>query len=347
MRKARYLLKEVPRLLYRYRRKLPESTMWAIADTARALKVSVKAGDDLEGLEALTERLERQVDAHLPTDDWRDYVETLVLALIIALFIRTFLFEAFKIPSGSMVPTLLVGDHIFVSKFIYGVTLPFTETRLFTYRAPRRGEVVVFANPTPGDKQGIDYIKRIMAVAGDRIRMENNIWYVNSEPTKTRILARHWTCMLGPGETCRWRHNRHRGLRRFQDGCPCTFSEESLGDQRWFTQHVSPGVTCTCEGVEHRPGSSANSGVWPGLRAKRALLEGWNHSGLEWQRRLPDGTLQMEVPPGYVFVMGDSRDDSEDSRKWGLVPENHIKGKAFFIWWASQNRWDRVGRQVH
>ena len=172
---------------------------------------------------------------------WREYLEAAVIAIILALFIRTFVVQAFKIPSGSMEPTLLVGDHILVSKFIYGVKIPFTRTTLIPVKEPGRDDVIVFIYPVEPDK---DFIKRVIGLPGDRIEKSGQRIYING----------------------------------------------TLYEDRF-------GVYTAGQGEPSRP---------------RA-----------WQ-----------VPEGHVFVMGDNRDHSYDSRFWGFVPVSSIKGKAFIIYWS-------------
>ncbi|MFQ5588143.1 MAG: signal peptidase I [Nitrospiria bacterium] len=106
----------------------------------------------------------------------REYAETLVIAIILALFIRTFVVQAFKIPSGSMIPTLQIGDHILVSKFIYGIRLPFTDFVVIPLSRPDRGDIIVFRFPRDESK---DFIKRVVGVPGDKIELKNKVLYVN------------------------------------------------------------------------------------------------------------------------------------------------------------------------
>ncbi len=109
----------------------------------------------------------------------RETVEAVVIALILALFIRAFIVQAFKIPSGSMEPTLLIGDHLLVNKFIYGIHIPFTDIRLLPLRKPQRGDIIVFKFPKDRSK---DYIKRVIAVEGDTVEIRNKRVYVNGQP---------------------------------------------------------------------------------------------------------------------------------------------------------------------
>jgi signal peptidase I len=184
----------------------------------------------------------------------REYVEAIVIAVILALFIRTFVVQAFKIPSGSMKPTLLVGDHILVNKFIYGIKIPFTDKTIIHLGQPKRGDVVVFKYPLDTKK---DYIKRVIGLPGDKVKLANKQLRINGE------------VMDDP--------------------------------------HASYSVY----------GNLRNFGP-------------------------------ITVPPHHLFVMGDNRDESSDSRVWGFVPYAYLKGKAFLIYWSWDRehfgvRWRRIG----
>jgi signal peptidase I len=183
---------------------------------------------------------------------FREYAEAAAIAVLLALFIRTFVVQAFKIPSGSMEPTLLVGDHILVNKFIYGVKVPFARTTLIPIREPDREDVVVFIYPEDPSK---DFIKRVIGLPGDTIRIQGSRLSINGEP------------------------------------------------------------------FEDRYGFFAASGSEN--RIERAYSFG-----------------PITVPADQYFVMGDNRDHSYDSRFWGFVPEESIKGKAFIIYWSWPN-WKR------
>src|SRR3989338_773506 len=117
---------------------------------------------------------------------FREYAESLGIAILIALLLRSFVFEAFKIPSGSMLPTLSLGDHIFVNKFAYGLRLPLTKFKLVNFAKPKRGDVIVFIYPADESKEFLkwvfeskDFIKRVVGIPGDRIKIENNEIFVN------------------------------------------------------------------------------------------------------------------------------------------------------------------------
>jgi signal peptidase I len=188
----------------------------------------------------------------------REYAEAIITALILALLIRTFVVQAFKIPSGSMIPTLLIGDHILVNKFIYGTEIPFTDKRILIFRKPERGDIIVFKYPENPKK---DFIKRVVAVEGDVIEGRNKVVYVNGNPSKEPY-ARH------------------------------------------YDRHIRPG------GFDPR-----------------------------------DNFGHIVIPKGKVFVMGDNRDQSYDSRYWGFVDLKDIKGEAFIIYWSwDPDDWVRFGR---
>lgn len=215
----------------------------------------------------------------------REFAEAIVVALVLALVVRTLFLQAYKIPSGSMLPTLLVGDHILVNKFIYGIRIPFTGARLLAIRSPRRGDVVVFVPPDDPTK---DFIKRIIALPGDRVEIRDKRVLVNGRPSDQEAHAIHTDADRSPGDT----------------GPP------------------PPGVR---ECQFPRPGANVYRD-WFG---------------------------PCVVPPGHYFVMGDNRDRSQDSRFWGYVPMEAIKGKAFVIYWSwdwddggpiwQRVRWGRIG----
>ena len=195
----------------------------------------------------------------------REYAEAFVIALVLALFVRSFVVQAFKIPSGSMLPTLQIGDHILVNKFIYGVRLPFSGAPIIPVSTPRRGDVVVFEYPVDPTK---DFIKRVVGLAGDVVQIRGKHVYVNSQ---------------------RW-----------------------ADPHAYFADGPAPG---------HGDGPRDNFGP-------------------------------ITVPPGHLFVMGDNRDRSYDSRFWGFVDVNEVRGKAFLIYWSWDGndrwvRWDRLGDLIH
>ncbi len=205
----------------------------------------------------------------------REYIEAFAIAILLALFIRTFIIQAFKIPSGSMLPTLQIGDHLLVSKFIYGIKVPFKGTTLIPIKSPQHGDVVVFKYP---EDKSIDYIKRVIGVPGDTISIRDKKVFINNEP--------------------------------IEDPHAFFASEEVISKKR---------------------------------------IEG---------RR--DNLSAIKVPEGKVFVMGDNRDNSHDSRFWGFVDQQDILGKAFIIYWSwdikkdlfslqrfTSVRWSRIADIIH
>ncbi|MBU1149522.1 MAG: signal peptidase I [Proteobacteria bacterium] len=196
---------------------------------------------------------------------FREYIEAIILAVVIALFIRTFVIQAYKIPSGSMKPTLLIGDHILVSKFNYGIKLPFLRTTLIPVGAPQRGDIVVFIYPEDRSK---DFIKRLIGVPGDTIEIRNKKIFINGLP------------------------------------------------------------------YSDKHGVYVDNFIIPGAVQPR------------------DNFGPVTVPEGSLFVMGDNRDESYDSRFWGFVSNKDVLGKALIIYWSWNReehwiRWSRIGGILH
>ncbi|MEO5362637.1 MAG: signal peptidase I [Magnetococcus sp. DMHC-8] len=224
-------------------------------------------------------------------DAWVEYYEAIAVAVGIALVIRTFIIEPFKIPSGSMIPTLLVGDYLFVSKLAYGHRLPFARARVGMGAGPQRGDVAVFEYPQDPRK---DYIKRIIGLPGDRLTYRNKRLYLNGEPVSYEATGQFFYKNEHGQET------------------------ESLR----LTEKLPPseGTDAAAHDVLVRPFSYAD---------------------------IADTT----VPPGHYFVMGDNRDNSNDSRVWGFVPAYRLVGKALILFWSWDHqegrlRWDRLGQAV-
>ena len=204
----------------------------------------------------------------------REYIEALIIAIVVALLLRAFVIEAFKIPSGSMIPNLLVGDHIFVNKYVYGIRIPFTKYHLFKGREPKRGEMIVFIYPVDETK---DFIKRVVGIPGDKIEVKKDALYVNDKLVKRTVVkdleAGHW----------------------IEDEDSFNIFKEEINGYSYYSMYE-----------------------------KDTYLEEF---GPVW------------IPEGMVFVMGDNRDHSHDSRSWGFVPEKNIKGKAMCIWLSLDKDW--------
>lgn len=196
----------------------------------------------------------------------REYGEAFLYAIILALVIRTFVVQAFKIPSGSMIPSLLVGDHILVNKFIYGINIPFTDIELVSFEEPERGDIIVFKYPKDEKR---DFIKRVVALPGERVEIRNKRVYINGK------LLKESNTIFNQEDS---------------------FLESSISNR--------------------------------------------------------DNYGPVTVPPGHLFMMGDNRDNSMDSRFWGFLEEKKIKGKAFLIYfsWESERyrvRWNRLFKVLH
>ena len=200
-----------------------------------------------------------------PKTKTKEYIESIIIAILIALFIRTFIICAYKIPSRSMVPTLLVGDHILVSKFIYGVKIPLLRTTIIPVREPKRGEIIVFIYPHDRSK---DFIKRVIGVAGDKIEIKNKKIFINGK--------------------------------EYSDSF----------------------------------GTYSDTMIYPSSMQPR------------------DNFGPVTVPEKSLFVMGDNRDESLDSRFWGFVDLKDVEGKAFIIYWSWNRdehnlRGKRLGNLLH
>lgn len=213
---------------------------------------------------------------------WLDWTAGLFPVILVVFLLRSFLFEPFKIPSGSMIPTLLVGDLILVNKYHYGVRLPVINKKIVANHEPQRGDVMVFRYPVD---PRVDYIKRVVGVPGDEVRYENQRLSINGQPVET----------VPQGEF---------------------YDEDSL---RYANQYVEK-----LGAVEHRilvnPQQSSYFGNLP---KSFPFAENCSYSA---------GGMSCKVPPGHYFMMGDNRDNSQDSRFWGFVPDENIVGKAFFVW---------------
>jgi signal peptidase I len=221
----------------------------------------------------------------------REYFESIVIAVILALFVRTWVVQAFKIPTGSMENNLLIGDHLLVNKFVFGPTSGGVENAVLPVRDIRRGDIVVFKYP---DEPERDFIKRVIGLPGETLELRNKKVYINGQPLEEGYVH--------------------------------------------FLEPISEGQEVTSFDVRERYGP-------------------------------------VRVPEGQYFVMGDNRDNSQDSRYWGFLPAHYIKGKALMIYWSydaapeayvsdgiggairrvfsvvthffTRTRWERILQQIH
>ena len=274
---AKQILGEAKRILKKKRYRIPES----VATTVRAAMDDVEAarkGADFERMRQAITDLDGRMDEHLAfarKSSARQYAESIGLALGVALLLRAFVVEAFQIPSGSMIPTLEVGDHIFVSKFSYAVGVPFTNTKIAEYGKPKRGDIIVFKYPPD---QSVDYIKRVVGLPEETIEVRRNEVFIDGQPMPRELAAE--PCAADDGPVSEGEEMRH----------PC---------EAWL-EHLS-GVTH----VTHQDPRFGPSNFGP-----------------------------VKVPAGHYFAMGDNRDNSKDSRVWGFVPYELIKGRALIVWWS-------------
>jgi len=278
----------------------------------------------------------------------REYLESIVWAIGLAFLIRAFIFEAFSIPSSSMMPTLKIGDHLFVNKIGYGLYVPFNPSRFLHWDEPTRGDIIVFEYRFPGARHdGEDFIKRVIGVPGDRVRVEDNQIILNDEAIPTEAIDPKKSTDGFNGICGVYKHD---DSDQTSGQCHCTRQVERLGpgDDRseWSTsytsQHFHPGHGCTeptrpdwdlddvrpFEREFFRPPACRRKTTDQlgslGRRIRESCLKLYNDGG------------NLVVPDGHVFVMGDNRDQSDDGRSWGLVPFDRIKGSAFFIWYARE-----------
>lgn len=208
----------------------------------------------------------------IPKGIVRDYFETIVICVIFVIFARAFVFQQSKIPTGSMIPTLLIGDYIMVNKFIYAPTsggMGWLERGLLPVREIRRGDIIVFKYPEEPEK---DYIKRVIGLPGEFIEIRNKTVYINGIPLEE----------------------------------PYKIHETDLSPDSW---------------TRIKEGEAVLSAAPPARRS-------WSYQQRDFD------FAQMLIPEGHYFCMGDNRDNSKDSRAWGTVPRENIKGKAFIIWWS-------------
>jgi signal peptidase I len=292
----------------------------------------------------------------------RDYVESIGTAILIALALRAFVIEAFKIPSSSMYPTLEINDHIFVNKFIYGLRIPWTDIKLFQLRGPKRGEVIVFIKPCEPER---DFIKRVIATAGETVEVRCNIVYVDGQPVPSELVAPEITYEdrdeQHPEEG--WRVRPVSVYRETVDG----FTYETYHDEgrpardernRKATDGGKEGDQLgrdfpTLDGVGAIKDNVCSGNLLPNRHPREAPNQVPSIAVRTKMTSDPcEPQLHYVVPDGHVFAMGDNRSNSTDSRFWGPVPIENIKGKALFIWLSYKEfpfglRWSRIGNFVH
>lgn len=222
----------------------------------------------------------------------REYTESLIVAVVLALLLRFFVISAYKIPTGSMVPTLKIGDFIFAYKLPYGVPVPFSGGNRWGQALPERGDVVVFRYP---GNESVNYVKRVVGLPGDHIALRDKRLIINDVESEYQPLSN--------------------------------------------------------DVIQDLPGNEYYS-------AFKEKFSGSSHFVIRNRADETDFFGPVVVPPGHVFVLGDNRDSSDDSRYWGAVPVSHLEGRVVMIWmsfdwlnrWGDERyprvRWDRVFKAV-
>ncbi len=267
LKEADFEINTTRRLIKKSKKKVDSEKIKLLETDIMALERAVRENEPKEIL-AKEERLVKARDRVMPFHNKsvvREYAEAILIAIILALFIRSFIVQAFKIPSGSMEETLLIGDHLLVNKFIYGISLPFIDKKLVDFASPKRGDIIVFRYPEDKNK---DFIKRVIGVGGDKVEVKNKKVFINDEP---------------------------------------------LGDEPYAVFKAGESFFGFTKGRNFGP---------------------------------------KTVPENHVFVMGDNRDNSHDSRFWGTVHTDEIRGKAFILYWSWDSvnngiRFRRIGNLIH
>ena len=227
-----------------------------------------------------------------------EYSKSFFPVILAVFLLRSFLIEPFKIPSGSMMPTLLVGDFILVNKYTYGIRLPVANKKIIGINQPQPGDVMVFRYP---EDPSLDYIKRVVGVPGDKISYRLKQLTINGKPLRLEGKGGYSYVKSGlnfvTADLFREQLGEHNHLALVQPDAPVL----RLGEVRQFSKREN------CD---------------------------YNDEG-----------FSCTVPQGYYFMMGDNRDDSNDSRYWGFVPDDNIVGKAFAIWWNFDDL-KRIGQSI-
>lgn len=305
-------------------------------------------------MQLLSERSDQHL-AEVSKTPFRDYFDSVGVAILVAVLLRAFTFEAFKIPSSSMVPTLHIGDHLFVNKIIYGLRIPFTTIKFFDFRKPKKGEVIVFINPCVPEK---DYIKRVIATEGDTVEVRCDQVFVNQAPIETQI----------KDKACTFWDSDESGANWWEEDCSSYLETHGGATYETLYEDTKPIID------EARKNGEADSDFFsmqsdfpfdvvpncpadtdPRDEAQKQTSMGELISAKDADAKDLDTCVTRQsykVPEGHAFVMGDNRHNSLDSRSWGVVPFQNVKGRAAFVFasWRPLNfggfQFDRMGKDI-
>jgi signal peptidase I len=241
-----------------------------------------------------------------------DYARSFFPVALVVLLLRSFIFEPFRIPSDSMMPSLLDGDFIIVNKYAYGLRLPVINRKILNVGEPQRGDVVVFRYPLD---PSTNFIKRLVGLPGDHVEVHDNLIIVNGKAVQFYV-----------------------GTERYNDGCYVNFSlaHERLGG------HEHEAIFCPVA-IDRQPLLPA---------CKRSGVRGYVCGDEDAPGGMRAARFVGDVPPGHYLMMGDNRDNSDDGRMWGYVPEENLVGKATRIWfnwdWGRSGgpTWSRIGSAI-
>jgi len=259
---------------------------------------------------AVLEERQRLQDRLLRQPGWIEFPAGFFPVILVVFVLRSFLFEPFRIPSGSMIPTLLVGDLILVNKFSYGIRLPIINQKIIELGTPQRGDVMVFRYPVD---PSVDYVKRVVGLPGDTVTFKNKRLTINGQPVETTA-------------------------------APDYFDPERVSYSKQYSEKL-PRAAGVAEHMilidDDRSGAMAPQQYQGELeRGGHAAEAASFRDNCVYSGGLTEVTCK--VPAGHYFMMGDNRDNSADSRYWGFVPDQNIVGRAFFIWMNFGNM-SRIG----